>query len=225
MDGNALGASAVHALVFAGGERVPASVAPMLPTGGLVIAADSGLAQARALGRPVDLVIGDLDSVDQADLDAAIAAGTAVETHPTDKDATDLELALDAAVARGARRVTLVGGHGGRLDHLLANALLLASPRYAAVDLDAWMGRAHVYVVRGRIELTGRVGSLCSVLAVGGEARGVSTTGLRFALTDDVLLPGSSRGVSNELVEPVASVTLGSGTVLAVQPDALEDLP
>jgi len=210
------------ALVFAGGDPVPESVAAVLAPRGLVIAADSGLRHALALGRAVDLVVGDLDSVDARDLDAATAAGSAVESHPTDKDATDLELALDAALIRGARRVTVVGGHGGRLDHFLANALLLAAGRYAALRLDAWMGRAHVTVVRDSCALTGERGSLCSLLAVGGEAGGVSTTGLRYPLRDDVLVPGSTRGVSNELVAEEATVVIETGTVLAVQPLAME---
>src|SRR5690348_11873254 len=88
------------ALVFAGGDRpVPFDrSATATATSGIVIAADSGLEHARALGVPVDLVVGDLDSVDPAVLDAAIADGVTVERHPAAKDATDLELALDAAV-------------------------------------------------------------------------------------------------------------------------------
>ena len=113
---------------------------------------------ARALGLRVDLVVGDLDSVDAADLEAAVADGTEVERHPTAKDATDLELALDAAVARGATRVLVVGAHGGRLDHFLANVLLLASPRFAAVRVEARLAGAQVIVVRDRAELQARPG-------------------------------------------------------------------
>ncbi len=89
----------------------------------LVIGADSGVEHAAALGRHVDIAVGDFDSVSPAALAAAEAAGAEVLRHPPDKDATDLELALDLAVARGARRITVVGGHGGRFDHCLANAL------------------------------------------------------------------------------------------------------
>ena len=87
-----------------------------------------GLQVATALGLHVDLLVGDLDSADPALVDAAVASGTTVERHPAEKDATDLELAFDAAIARGAQRVVLVDGGGDRLDHLLGNLLLLASP-------------------------------------------------------------------------------------------------
>ena len=109
-----------------------------------VIAADSGLGLAAALGVCADLVVGDMDSVDPAALAAAEHAGAQVQRHPVAKDATDLELALDAALALGPADVTVVGGHGGRLDHFLGNALLLAAERYAPLTIQARMGGATV---------------------------------------------------------------------------------
>ncbi|MEX2267219.1 MAG: thiamine diphosphokinase [Acidimicrobiia bacterium] len=215
---------ATDALVFAGGDPPPEAVASLLADGAFVIAADSGLHHARALGRHVDLVVGDLDSVDPVALADAEAAGTDVERHPAQKGASDLELALEAAQARGARRITVVGGHGGRVDHFLANALLLASSRFADSEIDAWIGSALITVIRSRTELHGTAGSLCTLLAVGGVARGVTTSGLLYPLDDDELLPGSTRGVSNELTESTASVAIRAGALLAVQPHALEDL-
>jgi thiamine pyrophosphokinase len=209
-------------IVFAGGAAPPASVRDRLPPDAFAIAADSGLEHAQALDRTVDLVVGDLDSVDRAALDRAVASGTAVESHPPDKDASDLELALDAAVARGATTVTMVGGHGGRIDHFLANVLLLGHDRFAATAIDAWIDTAHVVVIRDDATFAGAVGSLCTLLAVGGPATGVTTHRLRYPLSDATLLPGSSWGVSNELLEPTARVTVASGTVLSIQPDALE---
>src|SRR5450432_2459847 len=109
--------NAVVAIVLAGGDALPTGVAGHVPAAALVIAADSGLSHAQELGLSVDLVVGDLDSVDDAELAAAVAAGAEIERHPPEKDATDLELALDAACTRRATHITIVGGHGGRLDH------------------------------------------------------------------------------------------------------------
>jgi thiamine pyrophosphokinase len=209
------------AVVFAGGDAPPKSVAAQLPDPAFVIAADSGLAHAAALGRRVDLVVGDLDSVDVDALAAAREAGAAVEAHPRDKDQTDLELALDAAVARGFQRIVVAGGHGGRLDHFLANLTLLASPRYTGADVEAWVGNAAVVVVRDQADLVGRPGELVTLVPVGGAARGIRTDGLRYALDDDDLEPGTSRGVSNEFAAERARVTVRTGAVLVIRPDAL----
>jgi thiamine pyrophosphokinase len=211
---------AAVALVFAGGEPVDGDVAARLPdTDVTVIAADSGVEHALALGRVVDLVVGDFDSADPDAVERAIAGGAEVRRYPAEKEQTDLEIALDAARDAGATRVIVVGGAGGRLDHLLANALLLASPTFADLDVEALVGGARVTVVHRAARLSGTPGDLVSLLAVGGPARGVRTGGLRFPLDREDLLPGSTRGVSNELTEPVAAVSLEDGVLLAVQPD------
>jgi thiamine pyrophosphokinase len=211
------------ALVFAGGDPPARTALRDLPAVDLVIAADSGLAYARALGVAVDLVVGDMDSVERADLDAAVAAGAAVERHPTAKDATDLELALLAARDRGAGEILVIGGHGGRLDHFLANVLLLGSVDLTGVHVWARLGDATVTVVRDGAELVGSAGALCSLLPVGGPAEGVRTDRLRFPLDRETLFPGSTRGVSNEFLGATAAVTLERGVLLAVVPHAGKD--
>jgi thiamine pyrophosphokinase len=208
------------ALVFAGGDPVDGDIAARLPQSGVtVIAADSGVEHALALGRPVDLVIGDFDSADPAAVEAAVAGGAEVRRYPADKDKSDLELALHAARAGGAKRVLVVGGYGGRLDHFLANALLLASPSFADLDIEALVGDARITVIHRAADLSGTPGDVVSLLAVGGPARGVRTAGLRFSLQGEDLLPGSTRGVSNEFSKPAATVSLEHGALLAVQPD------
>jgi thiamine pyrophosphokinase len=208
------------AWVFAGGDPPTASALAGLGSPELVVAADSGVEHALALGCAVHLVVGDLDSADPSALDAAVAGGASLERHPIDKDATDLALAFAAASARGCDRAVLIGGHGGRLDHLIANVVLLASPELADLRVEARMGDADVVVVRDAAELHGRVGDLCSLVPVGGPARGVRTTGLRFPLRGEILNPGSTRGVSNELLEPSARVSLEAGVLLAILPNA-----
>lgn len=205
-------------IVVAGGDPIEPSDVASVPAGTPVIAADSGVDHAHALGLVVDVAVGDFDSVTDEGLARAVAEGAMVERHPVAKDATDLELALDAALALGPARVHLLGGHGGRLDHLFANALLLASERYAAVVVTAQMGQARVSVVRSRAELTGPVGDLVSLLAVHGVATGITTDGLLYPLVADDLRPGSTRGVSNELSRPAATVTVTAGVLLALQP-------
>jgi thiamine pyrophosphokinase len=209
--------------VFAGGDRPTRAALLGLPDRALVIAADSGVEHALALGFRVDLVIGDFDSADPIAVDEAVAAGAEVDRHPAAKDSTDLELALLAARDRGAGDVVVVGGDGGRLDHFLGNALLLASPSFASVRIRARMGDAEITVVHDRVELTGHSGSLCSLLPVGGPARGVVTDGLRYPLDRETLVPGSTRGVSNEFLDTRATVTLDTGVLLAVVPHSTKD--
>ena len=116
------------AVVVIGGLPINKSVAKYLPKHDFVVAADSGLHSAIDLGLRVNLVIGDMDSVDHAVLAAAEANGVVVQRVPHDKDATDTELALLSAVSQGARHIVLVTGGGGRLDHQLGVLSVLQHP-------------------------------------------------------------------------------------------------
>jgi thiamine pyrophosphokinase len=210
------------AIVLAGGDLAEPRLRSRLADHTVVIAADSGLHQAEPLGLHVDYVVGDFDSADPDAVERARAAGAIVERHPTEKDATDLELAFDVARDRGAQAITVVGGAGGRLDHFLANVAVLASVRFAELVVDAYVGAAYIAVLQGgrpAHSLTGPAGSLVTLLPAGGDAIGITTTGLQYPLRGATLRPGTSRGVSNVLIAPPASVELERGTLLMIQPD------
>lgn len=206
-------------IVFAGGDPIPLSAVADLPGDAFVIAADSGLDRARESGFEIDLLVGDLDSISSDGRREAEAQGTEIERHPVYKDATDMELALQAARRHGAHNVIVIGGHGGRQDHYLANALLLPSPAFADLDIEWRAGRARLYAVHEALELAGKIGASISLLAVGGAVRGVETSGLRWNLDGDNLDAGSTRGVSNEFTKETASISVEAGTLLVVVPD------
>ncbi len=205
-------------VVVAGGEPpLPEAVLGM-PLGALVIAADRGLEHARALGLEVSVAVGDFDSASPEAVAEAEKAGVRIERHPVEKDATDLELALDAALEQRPERILVLAGDGGRLDHLLSALLLLGSRRYASVQLDAHVGAARVHVVRGERTLEGEPGELVSLLALHGPAKGVETKGLAYPLAGETLEPGSSRGVSNVFAERTAEISVHRGVLLVVLP-------
>ena len=208
-----------RALVVAGGSAPGPGEVAAAEGWDVVVAADSGLDHAVALGLTVDLVVGDLDSVSADALAAARVAGTAIESHPADKDATDLALALEVAIREGAGEVVVVGLGGGRPDHELANLLLLASPAFAAVEVEAHTGSGRFVVVRSRPRrLAGRPGEVVTLLPVHGPARGVRTEGLRWPLRGEDLPEATTRGVSNEFVASEATVVVAGGVLLAVLP-------
>jgi len=215
-----------HAVVFAGGDPVPPAEPVEVPDGALVIAADSGLVQAQARRVAVHLVVGDFDSAPAESLAAAERDGACLERHGSDKDETDLELALDAAVRAGVESIAVIGGGGGRADHFLANVALLCSPAYAEVGITAHLHGARLVVARPGpgATVSGAPGQLLSLLPVHGTATGVTTSGLRFALHGEPLHAGSPRGLSNIFDEAEAAVSLRTG-VLAVIVPHLDPLP
>jgi thiamine pyrophosphokinase len=212
-------------LVVSGGPAPDAALVGPLPAGAFVIAADSGLEHAAALGLAVDVLVGDLDSASAEAVRRAEAAGVQIERHAVDKEATDLELALEHALALGARHVTVVSGGGGtRLDHHLAELVLLAAVRFAPLHVDARIGGARAFALHAgeALELNGAPGAVLTLLALGGPAIGVTTAGLRWPLRAETLEPGSTRGVSNEIVSGPLRVEISGGSLLAVGPGPLD---
>ena len=141
-----------------------------------------------------------------------------IERHPAAKDATDLELALDAAIALEPSRILVIGSAGGRLDHLLGSILLLGDPRYASATVDAYLDDNRVWVIRGERTLTGTPGEIVSLIPVHGPAEGVTTGGLDYPLRDETLPAGTSRGVSNVFAGTEAVVSVARGCLIAVHP-------
>jgi thiamine pyrophosphokinase len=209
-------------VVVAGGQT-PSTPVPELPAAATVIAADGGVDRALSLGLRVDLAIGDFDSVSPEGLAAVAASRARIEKHRADKDATDLELALDAAISLGPARIVVVASGGGRLDHLLGSVLLLGLERYASAEIDAYLGPAHIHIVHGSRTLRGTPGELVSLLPLHGAAEGVTTRGLVYPLAGETLAAGSSRGISNVFDTETVTVVLARGTIAVIRPGK-EDL-
>ena len=213
------------AVIVIGGSPPPHGVVARLPSDRYVIAADSGLDHALALGLPVDALIGDLDSVSDAGRRRAEHSGTAIHHFPPDKDTTDTELAIELAISMGCNPVIGVTGGGERLDHALGALLAFASPEHAGVRVEVHWDAQHVAVVHGpgRLDLgTVTQGTIVSLLPVHGGAVDVSTTGLAYPLDRESLPAGTSRGISNLGTGTPAAVSIGLGTLLVISPTPAE---
>ncbi len=204
-----------RAIILAGGYMHAAP--PADPDGAIVIAADSGYDHARALDLVVDVLVGDMDSISARGLEHATTHGVIIERHEASKDETDLELALAAARRLGATRVAIHGGEDGRIAHLLGIALGLTHAHIDDLDV-AWHTRTGVIRVATpsrAVEVAGSLGDILSLIP-SGQVVGVTTEGLRWQLDDDTLEAGSTRGLSNEMTAPRASVSVRSGRLLVV---------
>ena len=206
-----------------GGTPPTRAIKQHIPAHQLVIAADSGLHGAIDLGLRVNVVIGDMDSVDKAVLAAVEANGTTVTQLPRDKDSTDAELALLKAVEMGADKIVLITKGGGRLDHELGVFAVLQNPSLRHCTIEALWDNSILHLIHGpaSVTITGKTGSNVGLIAAGGTASGISTTGLKWALADESLTPHSSRGISNQLTEETATISVQTGSLFVVQSSAL----
>lgn len=232
--------SALWVVVVADGDGVPAGLPVAMAEAGsagatpVVIAADGGARRALELGVRPDLVVGDLDSIRPETLERSIALGIEVEQASAAKDESDTELCFGAALARGATTIRLVGALGGqRVEHSVANMLLLAHPMLDGCDTaivapPSVIRRVGSAAGGGSVVVRGSPGDHLSLFPADTIVEGVRTEALRYPLRDEALLPGPARGLSNELLTSEARVHVARGRLLVIHTaanPAPEDLP
>jgi len=181
--------------------------------GDYVIAADGGYTRLSALNVAVDEVIGDFDSIE------SLPVHPNVTRLPVEKDDTDMLYALRIGMKRGYRVFHLYGGTGGRLDHTLANLQCLSF--LARRGLRGYLhgdGCVITALHNEMLSLAAQDTGTISVFAAGGQAEGVTLTGLHYPLDNAVLTCDFPLGVSNEFIGQPASVAVTNGTLIVVLP-------
>jgi thiamine pyrophosphokinase len=204
-------------VIFANGLlQQPQRALSLIRADDIILCADGGLHLAWALGLQPQTVIGDLDSISEADRARIDGAGIAVRQYPIDKDQTDLELSLQVALEQRPSAVLIIGALGGRLDQTLANLSLLTHPELGTVDCRLDDGLEQVILCSSHTEIRGSPGDLVSLLPWGAPVAGISTTGLKWPLVRETLYPEKTQGISNEMLGDAAAVYIESGLLLIV---------
>ncbi len=189
---------------------------PMLAAANLIIAADGGGNALFAANIVPHLVIGDLDSLAPAALAHFQSRGAEVQRFPSEKDETDLELAILAAVARGADQIDILGAIGGRWDQGLANVAMLALPELTGQHVRLVDLHQVAFLVRNHASIPGAIDATVSLIPLTGAVHGITTQGLRYPLDDATLYYERSRGISNQITSLPAQVTVREGMLLVV---------
>lgn len=182
----------------------------------LIICADGGLRAARALRIVPHVVIGDFDSAGAGALAWARRRGARVIAHPRNKDKTDTQLAVEYALDAGAQELDLLGVLGGRWDHALANVGLLVHAAIRGRRARILHARTEFFLATARTVVAGHAGDLVSLIPLSGTVAGITTRGLKYPLANARLRMDSTRGVSNEIIAPPATVSVRRGWLLVV---------
>jgi thiamine pyrophosphokinase len=184
----------------------------------LIIAVDGGAIHAQRWGWLPHMVVGDLDSLPTKSRTYLESQSVRFLTASARKDETDLELAIKVAVQEGANTLIIFAALGGWVDQMLANILLLDLPARQGITAFIVEGRQSLHLICGGETATfsGRPGDTLSLIPVAGDAVGVTTTHLEYALHDETLFFGPTRGVSNVFTGSEAQVRLREGRLLAV---------
>lgn len=203
----------MRALIVLGGDAPGRELlARCMREADLVIAADSGLAAFDRAGLEPDLLVGDMDSV-PPDVLARYEGRLPEHRLNCIKDDTDGMDALDLAIERGAREITLLGALGGRLDHAMANVMLLVRAHRRGACARILSETVCIERVDGCAMLRGARGDTVSLLPLG-EAHGVTLRGFFYPLSGHTLASDYPLGVSNVVTGDEARVEVASGDLI-----------
>ncbi len=210
-------------IVFANGDNSESVFAKAKAFGpALIVCADGGANNSLTFGIVPDVVIGDLDSLDNTTIEKLEAQGVEMIRYSSDKDETDLELALDYALQRRADSVLVCCAFGGRTDHMLGNILLTSLPKYSGMPITLTDGTTEAVIIRGgdRIKISGAEDLPLSLIPLSPVATGVSLIGAKWILDDESLYLGSTRSLSNVFRSNTAEISLKTGLLLIVTGEA-----
>jgi thiamine pyrophosphokinase len=206
-----------RAIIFVNGELpLPEKFLSLLQPGDWLVAADGGLRHLQRLGLKPALLIGDLDSVAQEDVQHLQTEGVRIECYPVDKNETDLELALRVVLGAGFRFILIAGALGGRIDQTLGNIFLLLSAEIEGCDVRLENGQEQIFIIRRESVIEGAPGDTISLLPLGNPAEGVFTEGLLYPLCGETLFPEHTRGISNVMLAQKSRVSLERGLLLCI---------
>lgn len=184
----------------------------------IIIAADGGALHALRANITPNIVVGDFDSLKEIDLEKLGSLGSKIIRHPTDKDETDFELALNHALELKPNSIIIIGGLGGRLDHTLGNVGIFIEDRFKNTQITFIDKNQIAWIINGQSEISslGSKQEIVSLIPLSEEVHGVITEGLRWKLTDSTLRHGKSRSLCNEVLVDKWSVKIKSGVLLVI---------
>jgi thiamine pyrophosphokinase len=212
-------------IIFANGELPDLNKARLLlHPDDYILCADGGTRHALALDVQPDLIIGDMDSLEKGQLETLQKSGVSIELFPRDKNETDLELAINRALELNPTQIIIIAALGGRLDQTLANLTLLNDLRLStlrpasgqAFDIRLDDGVEEIFICRDHVQVHGKSGDLVSLIPWQGAVSEVQTRNLKWMLRKETLYPDKTRGISNEMTDSMASISIGSGSLLIV---------
>lgn len=212
----------MHVLIITGGSVDDAFAEQYIKSyqWDLLISADAGMEFCRRAGILPDLLLGDFDS---AKTDTQRYFGQRcperIRRFAAEKDETDTELAILEAISAGADQITILGGTGTRLDHVLGNIhlLKLALDRGVFCSLVDSHNRIRMIKEKLVIHRETQFGKYVSLLPFTPEVTGVTLTGFVYGLENYTLRSGRAIGVSNEIRDACAEIRFDSGILLVIE--------
>lgn len=205
----------MKALIISNGNLSDIYLANYIENADIVICADGGAKHLYNENIVPDIIIGDLDSLDSKIIDSFLKMGVKFEKHPIHKDKTDTELAIDYAIGKGVNEIILLGVTGSRLDHTIANILVLY--RLAKQNIKATIVDSHneVFITKDILKLCNKDNHFISIIPLTGSK--VTLKGFEYDTNSVDFEIGTSLGISNVIKDKEGEIEIDSGICLVIR--------
>lgn len=181
-----------------------------------IICADGGLNKVKKLQLIPNLIVGDFDSVDKALLDSFLALNIETIKFPPEKDYTDMELAIDIAVKKGFDHITLLCATGTRLDHTLANILLIEKYYNKGINVEIVDNHNIIKLISDNTDLNVYKMNehFVSIVPISKKLIGLTLENFKYPLDDVEVKRGEALLISNEVTNEKGRIVLKKGTAI-----------
>ena len=186
----------------------------------IVVCADGGASNALKMGLIPDVVIGDMDSIKFGVKEKIKekSAKTRYISTSSQKDESDTQLAVEYTLGlRGIKKILITGAIGNRIDHTLANIMLLSAPELEDIDVRILTDNSDMFIVRKPVLISGTPGKIITLLSLSPYTYFTGTLGLKYELKEEKLDFSPVRGLSNEFIDKKAKLDIREGTLLVIR--------
>ena len=177
-----------------------------------IFCADGGLKYALDIGVVPLEIWGDLDSADKNLVEKAEKMGSRVIEFDSRKDFTDGELILSEMEKRGFEKIVVLGGLGGRTDHLLTNLNLL----FKFKNVVFLSEKEKIFKVEKKMTIENEEGKTVSFIPMSDTVEEITLTGFEYPLNKYTVHRGETICTSNIVRSSRAVIEFKSGKLLGV---------
>ncbi|WP_158212303.1 thiamine diphosphokinase [Natranaerobius trueperi] len=182
-----------------------------------IIAVDGGSNYTYSMGIVPHVIVGDLDSIKKEVYENYKYSNTPFVKFPSEKDKSDLELAIIYAMKRNVQEILVYGALGKRADHFYANIMVMLEPLNKGVSIFLVDELQTITVISDKVLITGKIGDYISLFPITPKVTGIYTKGVKYSLEGDPLYIGSSLGLSNEFVDDEVTIEISDGLLLIIK--------
>ena len=185
-----------------------------------IIAVDKGLEELNKLNIEPNHVVGDFDSISKEILDCYQKNSQVIfHTYHPEKDNTDTDIAMQLAIQLKSSSITILGALGKRMDHSLGNIHILKYALDANIPCHILDKHNKIYLVKKKHTLykNQTYGKYISLIPLTSKVEGLTLKGFKYSLDNYCLTVGVSLGISNEIIEEIATIEMKDGILMVIE--------